>query len=348
MHKLLFTACFAFSCAYLQACTGIKLTAKDESVVHGRTFDYTKELDGALIITARGVTCVGTTPRGEGLRYETKYGAVGLIAFNHPAILDGMNEKGLCAAAFTFAGYAEYTPIDEQNESFALSPIELPHWILTQCATLEEVRLALGKVVLAPTLIKEWGTQPPAFHYIVYDKKGKSLVIEPLEGKLVVYENPLGILTNGPLFSWHMNELRKRAFSKVRHIKPLKLRGGSLFPLGTELSTLPGDSSSSARFIRAALITSGIHGSSSEEAVSSAFHILNQFDLLPQGKQEYSQISCVRDPQSLKFYFRTYADPSIRVVDLNQFDLNEREMKRLCIAETNLPQAAVDISSELN
>jgi choloylglycine hydrolase len=143
-----------------------------------------------------------------------------------------------------------------------------------------------------------------------------------------------------------MGQLRKHAFSSVGTIKPLKLNG--LLPLETELSRLPGDSSSTARFIRAALNSSGIHGNTTEEAVNVAFHILNQFDLLPQSNKEYTQLSCVRDPDALKFYFRTYADSSIRVVDLNQFDLDEPEIKHLFIAETNLPQAAVDISAELN
>lgn len=348
MGRLFFAMGFAWVYAALHACTGIKLTAKDESVIHGRTFDFAKELNPALVVVPRGLNCTAMTRQGEGLCYVTKYAAVGLIALNQPAILDGINEKGLAAAAFMFNGYAQYRPLDEQNQSFALSPIELPQWILTQCSTLEEVRHALGKIVLVSTLIKEWGKEPPAFHYIVYDRRGKSLVIEPIEGKLVVYENTLGVLTNGPPFSWHMAELRQHAFSSVTHIKPFKLNGHSLLPPKTQFSTLPGDSSSSARFIRAAFSTSGIHGNNREETVNTAFHILNQFDLLPQNHKEYSQLSCVRDPEALKFYFRTYTDSSIRVVDLNQFDLDDPEMKHLSIAETNLPQTAVDISAELN
>lgn len=340
MRKFFLMACCGW--ASVQACTGIKLVAKDGSSVQGRTLDWAAELDAALVVVPRGAAFAGTTPLGEGLRYTSTYGAVGIVAHNRPALLDGINEKGLCAAAFSFSGYAHYTPVDAQNVSLALSPTECVHWMLTQHATVDEVREALSHVVIGKT------TDAPAFHYIVYDRSGKSLVIQPLDGKLVVYDNALGILTGGPSLSWHMAQLRQTVSSSIENIKPLKLTRFSLLPQDAQLSGLPGGPSSSARFIRAALLQSGMHGNTSEEAALRAFHILNQFDLLPQAGKEYTQLSCVRDPQTLKFYFRTYADPSIRVIDLNQFDLDEPEIKHLSIAETNLPHTAADISAELN
>jgi len=346
MRKFFLIACCGWASMY--ACTGVKLVAKDGSVVHGRTWDGMAELDAALVVVPRAIPFAGTTHLGEGLRYTSKYAAMGLIAHNQPAILDGINEKGLCAAAFSFNGYAHYMPLDEHTVSLALSPAECVHWILTQHATVDEVRAALSSVIIAKTAVKGWGNQTPAFHYIVYDRNGKSLVIQPIDGKLVVYDNALGLLTGGPSFSWHMTQLRQTVFSSVENIKPFKLNRFSILPHDAQLSSLPGGASSSARFIRAGLLQSGLHGNTSEEAALRAFHILNQFDLLPQTGKEYTQLCCVRDPQTLKFYFKTYADPSIRVIDLNQFDLDDPEIKRLSIAETNLPQAAADISAELN
>jgi hypothetical protein len=43
--------------------------------------------------------------------------------------------------------------------------------------------------VIAPTVTKSWGETPAPFHYIVFDKSGNCLVIEPIEGQLVTYEN---------------------------------------------------------------------------------------------------------------------------------------------------------------
>jgi hypothetical protein len=44
-------------------------------------------------------------------------------------------------------------------------------------------------------------------HFAVHDANGKSLVIEFVEGKAKVTENPVGVLTNLPVFSWHITNL---------------------------------------------------------------------------------------------------------------------------------------------
>ena len=54
--------------------------------------------------------------------------------------------------------------------------------------------------------------------------------------------------------------------------------------------------------------------------------------------------TCAKDPQGLKYYFKTYQDQTIRVVDLNRFDLNAKEIKR--VAATT-EQVIVDASSTL-
>ncbi len=47
-----------------------------------------------------------------------------------------------------------------------------------------------GEAIVAPTLLPGWPPTVQPFHWIVYDKSGKSLVIEPIGGKLVVTDNP--------------------------------------------------------------------------------------------------------------------------------------------------------------
>jgi len=64
------------------------------------------------------------------------------------------------------------------------------------------VRAAVGPdgVVIAPTLAPGFPPEPQRVHFVVYDKTGASIVIEPLDGKLKVYDNPLGVITNSPTF----------------------------------------------------------------------------------------------------------------------------------------------------
>ncbi|MCE8422867.1 MAG: linear amide C-N hydrolase, partial [Candidatus Methanoperedens sp.] len=56
---------------------------------------------------------------GSGLVYESKYAAVGAMAFDDPALMDGVNEKGLSVGTFYFPGYAGYTPVTSENQERA-------------------------------------------------------------------------------------------------------------------------------------------------------------------------------------------------------------------------------------
>jgi choloylglycine hydrolase len=51
----------------------------------------------------------------------------------------------------------------------------------------------------------------------------------------------------------------------------------------------------------------------------------------------------MRDPQNLRFYYKTYDDQTIRMVDLNKFDLDGKEIKKL---STRSDQPVVDMSGK--
>lgn len=352
---------FAMACGSFfvdaEACTGIKLVAKDGSIVHGRTLEFGVKVDVDIAVVPRGYEFVGTTPQGKGITYKSKYGAVGSITFGEVALMDGLNEKGLAVGTFYFPGFAGYTNVTAENQSKALSSVEFPNWILTQFATIEEVKAALPNIVIAPTVTKAWGSEPAPFHYIVYDKSGKSLVIEPIDGKLLTYENKLGVLTNSPGFDWHLTNLRNYIHFSDVNAKPLTIDGEVLNPFGqgSGMVGLPGDFTPPSRFVRAAIFaTTAIPSANAAEAVFQAFHILNQFDIpvgvvrevTPDGviHSDYTIMTCVRDPQSLNYYFRIYADQTIKFVDLKKFDLNAKFVKR---ANITGKQPAFDVSGDL-
>lgn len=342
--------------APLIACTGIRLTANDGWAVTGRTAEFGLVLDLHTAVIPRGFSFVGKTPNGEGLAYRSKYAVVGVYCFDELVLMDGMNEQGLVAASFYFPGFASYTPLNADNQPMALSPLEFPNWILTQCATLEEVREALPSVVIVPTISKAWGTAPPPFHYIVYDKKGQSLVIEPIDGTLVVRDNPIGVITNSPTFDWHMTNLRNYIHLTPFNVPPITLDGMKFAPFGqgSGLIGMPGDFTPPSRFVRAVIFSAtATPSNTAEAAVAQAFHILNQFDI-PVGTarektqtgyaSDYTQMTCVKDPQSLRYYYKSYDDQTIRFIDLNAFDLNVKAIKK---GNTRLQQPMIDASSFL-
>jgi len=340
-----------------EACTGIKLKAKDGSIVHGRTLEFGIQVDTSIVVVPRGYDFEGTTPDGKGLKYKAKYAAVGTIAFDNPAIMDGMNEKGLSVGTFYFPGFAGYSAITPDNQNKAVSPVEFSNWLVTSFATIEEVKAGLSNVIIAPTISKAWGPTPPPFHYIVFDKSGQCLVIEPMDGKLVTYDNRLGAFTNSPQFDWHMTNLRNYINLTPENPKPLKVDGLEFasFGQGGGLVGLPGDFTPPSRFIRAAIFSiTAIPTADSKSAIFQAFHILNQFDI-PVGAarkkvgdviySDFTMLTCARDPQQLKYYFKTYDDQNIRFVDLSKFDLNAKALK--LFKTSNGVQEAVDISKML-
>lgn len=353
---LLSVTAFLITISPVGACTGFKLKAKDGNTVHGRTFEFGVKVDTSVVVIPAEYPFVAATPKGNGLSYKSKYAVVGTICFDRYTVLDGINEKGLSVGTFYFPGYAAYSETTEENQKYSLSPLDFPNWIVTQFATIEEIKNNLHQVVIAPTVSKQWGNEPPPFHYIVYDKAGHSIVIEPINGKFVVHENPLGVLTNAPTFGWHMTNLRNFINLTPFNVAPLTIDNLVLAPFGqgSGMVGMPGDFTPPSRFVRAAIYSiTAVPSEDVNAAVLQAFHILNQFDI-PVGiarqveddvvQTDYTLATVVHDPINTKYYFKTYEDQSIRSVDLRSFDKNSTAIMSM---GTSGSQSYTDVSKEL-
>lgn len=339
------------------ACTGIELKAKDGTYVNGRTLEFAVPVNPAIYIIPRNFKFLGTLPDGSaGMSYTSKYQVIGGGMMGTPLVLDGMNEAGLSAAVFYFPGYAGYGTVTDMNKRKALSPVDFNNWLLTQFASVADVKKGLDDIVIAATPFKAWGMVPP-FHYVVYDKTGQSIVIEPINGKLVVYDNPLGIITNSPTFDWQMTNLKNYVNLSPLGVPQATLNGVQLqqFGQGSGLHGLPGDFSPPSRFVRAALFSStALPSNTGEQTVMQAFHILNQFDI-PLGsvrsvengnmQYDYTMLTSVKDPQNQSYYFKTYGNQNIEVIHLNNFNQNATRIQTVNI--TNQQTQATDISSTL-
>jgi choloylglycine hydrolase len=73
--------------------------------------------------------------------------------------MDGLNDAGLAVGAFYFPTFAEYTPVTSGNQGKGVSPGGFPNWLLTQFASIDEVRDAIESevVVITPTVLEGWG-----------------------------------------------------------------------------------------------------------------------------------------------------------------------------------------------
>ncbi|MEO1198953.1 MAG: choloylglycine hydrolase family protein [Pseudomonadota bacterium] len=341
------------------ACTGIMLRTADGSVVHGRTVEFGFFVDTDVVLVPRGYEFTGQTTLGDGMSWEAEYAVLGAIAFDNLAILDGINEQGLAMGSFYFPSFAEYTETTPENQARSLSMSDFPNWVLTRFANVEEVRAAVeaDEVFISPTLIPGFPPEPQPFHYVIYDRSGASIVIEPVGGDLIVHDNPLGVLTNSPNFDWHMTNLRNYVALDPRNVPPVSVAGETFAQLGqgSGMLGLPGDFTPPARFVRAAVFSAtAIPEENAERGIFQAFHILNNFDI-PVGvareehegvlHTDYTMLTVARDPQALRYYWKTYEDQTIRMADMTALDLDADEVIR--VSTTFEPQPVVDMTSQM-
>jgi choloylglycine hydrolase len=329
-----------------EACTGIRLVAADGSVIHARTLEFAIDLDSAVTMIPRGYPRTGTTPDGkEGLKWNAKYASVGMNGLNMPVLFDGFNEAGMAAALFYFPTSAGYMAYAQDDAAKTIAPWELGSWILENFATVEEVKANIGKIVVPAVIYGGWGFAPEA-HFVVHDAKGNSIVIEYVGGKLNVYDNPLGVITNSPGFDWHMTNLRNYLNFSMTNAPPVQLGTVKLLPTGqgSGMLGLPGDFTPPSRFVRAvAFSQSVLRPSTGSAAVLEAFHVLNQFDI-PKGAArehdkdahgnivaDYTLWTAASDLKARRYYFRTYDNSQIRSVDLMKLPVDGKGIVTLSI-----------------
>ena len=319
-----------------EACTGGALTAADGSVVVGRTLEFGQPLDSQIAIWPAGSRFSGSSTSGAPLRYRSRYGFVGATAATHSDMLiDGLNEKGLNVGLFYFPGYAQYTPAAQARSGRILAPAQITAWILGNFATTEEVKAQIGSIDLTPQVMDLIGIVPD-MHIKVQDAAGRSIVIEPRGGRLVVHDNPTRVLTNAPTFDWHLTNLNNYVTLMQAYPAPKTIGApgaGQItlkpFGMGGGGAGLPGDFTPPSRFVRMVYFTQGAaQPANANQAAFNLFHILNNFDIPygvtqpPKGTSEtdadFTTWTSVSDLKQLRFSWRTYGDPQVKTVDLRQ------------------------------
>lgn len=340
----------------LFGCSGVRLITKDASVVYARTMEFPLNFKSEIIAIPRNTRFMGTLPdKKEGLRWKNKYGILGANGLGIDHIIDGLNEKGLAVGLYYFARHADYQPLSNKTARQSLAPWELGTYVLSTCATVQEVRTALEKVRVVPTYQEAMKLVPPV-HYIVHDASGKSLVIEYIKGKLTLYDNPLGVMTNSPSFDWHMTNLRNYVHLFTPQPIQISLHGVELFPMGqgSNFWGLPGDFTPPSRFVRLVTLSQTAHPAATAlEGVNLAINILNNITI-PRGSVieekdatqhfEYTQWVTICDLTNTRLYYRTYDNHCYRYVDAKKLSFKDKTIKRIIMDE---PACYADYTTKL-
>jgi choloylglycine hydrolase len=338
------------------ACTGIVLHAADGSVVPARTLEFSFDLHSDILLVPAGSTITNLLmdDKNTGSSYIAKYGFAGANALGKAIVIDGINEKGLYFGAFYFNPLAKFEELTRKNRHKAISSEELGNYILSQFASVAEVKKALPDLVIVGTWIKEINDYAP-LHYAVTDSSGESIVIEITKDGLEIFNNSVNVVTNNPSYDWHLTNLNNYVGLTDKNRGEQRLGGEMLHSLGqgTGLYGLPGDHSSTSRFVRAAAFTnSALPPKTADDAIFSAFHILNSFDI-PRGSvreivagnvfTEYTVWTSAADTKNRVYYYKTYVAQKVEKIDLA---LALKALKQPKIIKMNSTFSAIDRSTD--
>ena len=131
-----------------EACTGITLTTKDNSMILARTIEWGgSDLNSQYVVVPRGYEQYSYIPGGErsGMKFTARYGYIGLSVEQKEFVAEGLNEAGLSAGLFYFPGYGRYEDYDPKLKNSSIADLQLVSWILGNFSTVDEVMKAIKR-----------------------------------------------------------------------------------------------------------------------------------------------------------------------------------------------------------
>ena len=331
------------------ACTSFTLQGNDGGHVYARTMEFSQPLNSEAILIQRGTTLRGVGPSGQpgsGLEWTGRYAVIGLNAVGvDDLVADGMNEKGLAGGLLYFLGYAQFQNVPEAQRKRSIAAWQLLTYVLSNFETIAEVKQELPKVLVNGSPLKAFGGIVP-IHMTLHDRSGKSLSVEYIKGDLNMRDNPTGVYTNNPPLPYHLAAAGNVANLKAMPPAEITMNGVRLPPTssGGGMHGLPGDFMSTSRFIRALIISNNAPTNlSTEEQVSTAFHMLGQFDLppgsvgIPSGgtfggggktkTYEITEWSVVADQKNGTYSIQTFDNRDVRQMRFEDLPLSGGDIK---------------------
>lgn len=331
-------------------CTGIRLGCGD-GVVAGRTCEFGQILEYDVLFLPTGTALSSVLPKGTGKSWTSTHAALGVATFGAMSIMDGINDAGLMAAAFYFVGQAQYADPTTVDPSQSLNPTDVPHYILTTCATIDEALAAIAEITVVDVAVDGWGPAAPPLHYQLIDAQGRHVAVEPTQaGSLQVTENPTGAYTNSPDLPFHLLNLTQYMNISSETLQTSNVFGTTVTAtgIGSGALGLPGDYSPPSRFVRAAFFAANHPTPTTTiDGMQELFHLLNAFDI-PLGAAkvgdtaDFTQVTIARDSRELTYAWRSYADQRIRQVNMKQLMEDTTAPVRLHVSPVTGDESTID------
>lgn len=255
---------------------------------------------------------------------------IGCIVDNYPLLAEAANEKGLAIAALNFPSNATY--YQKVEGKINLAPYELMLYLLAKCENITQVKLALNNINVVDIDFNEKIKNTP-LHFMVSDKEC-SIVIETLKDKMHIYDNPFNVLTNNPPFNYHKENVNN--YMNLSIDEPINSFDSNLtlssYSYGMGALSLPGDYSSTSRFVKTLFIKNNMEMFNDEFSnVRQFFNCLDSVKMIKgivktRNGFEYTRYSsCINLDKGL-LYYKTYDNPYINVIDMYEIDLDSNKL----------------------
>lgn len=273
-------------------CTSLIYRDAADRVYFGRTLELTSDLPYQIVYLPCGIPITSAIEGHPALKFTGKHSFLAVtmpgrmptpdapLGVGDLKALEGMNDQGLTFSLLSYPA-AGGTQASVDATRAVLSASDLGSWALSQFATVAELKAALAdQPVMMEALTLLGGVESP-FHYVVHDATGDAFVIEFNRGAMNTYDNPVGVMTNGPEFSWHLTNLDNYTF--LSNVDRSSATFGSYKATqpdsGIATAGLPGSNTSVGRFVRAAYYAQFAEKADTPDlAVQTLAHVMNNFD----------------------------------------------------------------------
>ncbi len=303
-------------------CTCLDFQTKDH--YFGRTLDLEYHYNEEVVITPRNYRF---DLRNEGT-LQTKHAIIGMatVIGDYPLYYEAANEKGLSIAGLYFPGNAEY--FSPQEGSLNLPSYEIIPYFLGLFSTIDEIRPYLKKLNITNDNFSENMPLSP-LHWMISDGK-ECLVVEQTKNGLEIYENKTGVMTNNPTFNYQLKALEEFKNLTPEYKPPVQKEEGVSFDcVGCGSLGLPGDYSSTSRFVRTAFLSATANKEPDEKnSITQFFHILSTVSMtkgtvLTKADKEDMTVytSCINTTKGI-YYYKTYDNSQISAVKLTEENMN--------------------------
>lgn len=310
-------------------CTSVAMLTHD--FYFGRNMDINYEFGERVVITPRNFP-FKFRRAGTMTRHLAMIGMAS-VQEGYPLYAEAVNEKGLGMAGLLFDGNAFYPDTLDSNKS-NISPFEIIPWIVGKCSTVDEAKKLLSATHITSIPFSENIPLTP-LHWHIADRNS-SIAVESVNDGLKIYDNPAGVMTNNPQFGYQLENLGnylnltigtpQNIFSEKAGVKPCSNGLGSF--------GLPGDYSSSSRFVKAAYLKlNSVCKDTEMDSISQFFHILGSVSVLngcvrlKQDDFNVTTYSCCVNADKGIFYYNTYHNSQITAVDMQRENLNSSNLK---------------------